>query len=157
MDSNLLKKLLKLNSKHQMDVNLQKKCPTTNLFQSNTKLFQNSLSEPTALTCHKKYCLKRIPNIEKYSAQSPLLPKLQANSRSIQHLIYSKRNCCKTLRTFSEAFSKAFSRRSPRQSLKRTLRDFSKAFPVPRFNVLLSLKMFCWQHSAANIWHTNIK
>ena len=33
-----------------MDVNLQKKYSPTNLFQNNTELFQNSLSEPTALT-----------------------------------------------------------------------------------------------------------
>ena len=53
-----------------------KKCPTTNLFQNNTELFQSSLSEPTARTRHEKYYPTRIPNIEKYSGQSPLLAKL---------------------------------------------------------------------------------
>ena len=48
-----------------MDVDL-KKGPNTNLFQNNTELFQSGLSEPTAHTCHEKYCPKSIPNIGKY-------------------------------------------------------------------------------------------
>ena len=94
-----------------------KKYSTTNLLQNNAKLFQNSLSEPTSCTCPEKYCPKRIPNIGKYYSRSPLLAKLQANSRSIQHLIYSKRNCFKTLWTFPEPFPEAF------------FEAFSEAFP----------------------------
>ena len=57
-----------------MDVG--KKDSTTNLFQNNTELFQNTLSEPTVLTCHRRYCPKKIPNTGKYSGRSPLLVKL---------------------------------------------------------------------------------
>ena len=55
---------------------LIKKCSTTNLFQNNTELFQNSVSEPTALKCHEEYCPKRMPQIGKYSGRSRLLAKL---------------------------------------------------------------------------------
>ena len=53
----------------------KKKYSTTNLFRNNREVFQKRLSEPTALTCHKKYCPKRIPNAGKYSGQSLLLAK----------------------------------------------------------------------------------
>ena len=54
-------------------------CPTRNLFRNNTELFQSSLSEPTARTCHKKYCPRIIPtNIGKYFGQSHLLAKLRS-------------------------------------------------------------------------------
>ena len=54
-----------------------KKCtPPQVFFKTITELFQNGLSELTALTCHEKCCPKRIPNIGKYSGRSPLLAKL---------------------------------------------------------------------------------
>ena len=38
---------------------------------------------------------KKLPNTGKYSGRWSLLAKLQGNIRSIQHLIYSKRDCFK--------------------------------------------------------------
>ena len=71
-----LAKLLATLRKRSIPVDLLKKCHTTNLFQDNTEIFQSSLSEPTARACHETQFPLRIPNIQKYSGQSPLLAKL---------------------------------------------------------------------------------
>ena len=106
-----------------------KKCPTANIFQNNTELFQSSLSETTARTCHEKYCPKRIPNIGKYSGQSSLVAKLQAAATfNIQFTV--KEIVVKPCVHFTRHFPK----HSPRRFLRYTLRQFSQASPVPHFS-----------------------
>ena len=64
------------------------------------------------------------------------ISKVKVNSHSIQHLIYSKRNCCKTLTAFPEVFPETFPEVLSEAFPEMYTKGFLLSIPPSPFSVL---------------------